>query len=66
MTFAPIRQDFKYLRLASDSINSYDGLELLTLLPPPLECWDYRCALPHPDVCLLWFLRITPVLSTAR
>lgn len=66
MTFAPIRQDFMYPRLASGSLNRYNGLELLVLLPPPLECWDYRCACPHPAVCLLWFLRITPVLSTAR
>lgn len=23
------------------------GLELLMLMPLPLECWDYSCAQPH-------------------
>lgn len=25
-----------------------DGLELLTSLPPPAKCWDYRPAPPWP------------------
>lgn len=30
-----------------------DVLELLILLPPPPECFDYKCATPHSVYALL-------------
>jgi hypothetical protein len=29
------------------------GLKLLIFLPQHLECWDYRCAPPHPATRVL-------------
>jgi hypothetical protein len=30
-----------------------NGLELLTLLPPPLECWDHGVGPTYPVSCVL-------------
>lgn len=37
-----LRRGHTYPRLASNIVK--DNLELQTILPPPPECWDYRCA----------------------
>lgn len=37
-----LRQSFIYLRLSSNLLEAGDDLELLTLLPPPPKCWDWK------------------------
>jgi hypothetical protein len=52
-----------FLSLAGSCSVAKAGLELVILLPQPPECWDYRCAPPHPEnfcflpctVVILWF-----------
>jgi hypothetical protein len=41
--------------LASPGYNSPAGLKLTILLPPPFECWDYRCVPPHPTRKIIFF-----------
>lgn len=40
-------------RLVLNSLVIEHDLEVFPILPPPPECWDYSCVLPHP-VCVLW------------
>lgn len=51
--FFSCRQDLMQCRLASNLLYVKDDLELLTLLPLPLQSWDYRHAPPHPVYAML-------------
>lgn len=43
-----LRQSLSHsLSLGSNSLYSSGYFEILIFLTPPLQCWDYRCALPH-------------------
>lgn len=51
--FFSCRQDLMQCGLASNLLYVKDDLELLTLLPLPLQSWDYRHAPPCPVYAML-------------